>query len=281
MPTYCPCKQCVASGAPKRVAYAGCYAKGHEPPGQSNDPEGKVKAQNDRNNPQNNPANNAKRQKQAADEAEARISEFSHETVLSTSKAYDLVTEILNNIGEPPFHTGGVTLQEHITGGRSSFPPRMDFESLAACPQLWVPGLASIYLGYTSRTLPVEALRWLTVRGASQEDANGNFVDPSARNRPVLLWADGSTITMGQAVSQLGFEYFEIYASSLKINARYVECALQQRLQHLPLGMRLWRHPDKGAKFDEAPDNKVHKVFIAISWSVAPMLAEQKIKVNF
>ena len=124
-------------------------------------------------------------------------------------------------------------------------------------------------------------MRWLTVRGASQKDANGNFVNSSARNRPVLVWADGSTISMGQAVSQLGFEYFEIYASSLKINARYVECALQKRLQHLPLGMRLWRHPDKGAKFDKAVDGKVHKVFITISWRVAQMLAAQKIKVNF
>ena len=277
MPSFCPCKECVASGAPKQVAYAGCYAKGHAPPGQSNDPEGKVKAQNDRNNP----PNNAKVQKRAREENEARISEFSNEGVLSEPEADELVTEILSNVGEPPFHTGGITVDEFLTGGRSSFPPRMDYESLAACPQLWEPGLPAIYLGYTGRAIPDEALRWLTMRGASQQDENGNFVDPGKRNRPVLLWADGSTISMGEAMSQLGFEYFEIYASSLKINARSVECALQKRLQHLPLGMRLWRHPDMGPKFDTAPDDKVHKVFIAISWNVAKMLAAREIKVNF
>ena len=103
------------------------------------------------------------------------------------------------------------------------------------------------YLGYTGRCLPDEALRWLTKRGASHEGDNGNFVYGGKVNRPVLLWPDGSTISMTDAQTELGFTFFEVYSSTLKINARYVENALQQRYQRLPLGQRLWRCVDKGS----------------------------------
>ena len=83
------------------------------------------------------------------------------------------------------------------------------------------------------------------------------------------------------AKNLLGFTFFEVYSSTLKINARYVEAALQMRYQHLPLGLRLWRHPDKGKKYDTEIDGKLHKVFITSSPCVAQMLCERKIKVNF
>ena len=86
---------------------------------------------------------------------------------------------------------------------------------------------------------------------------------------------------MTDAQTQLGFIFFEVYSSTLKINARLVENALQQRYQHLPLGLRLWRSPDKGEKFDKEIDVKLHKVFITCSPRVAQMLAERQIKVNF
>ena len=110
---------------------------------------------------------------------------------------------------------------------------------------------------------------------------DGTFVDPTARNRPVLLWSDGSTISMTRAQTEVGFIFFEVYSSTLMINARYVEKMLQKRYQHLPLGLRLWRHPDKGKKYDKEVDGKLHKVFITCSPRVAQMLAERKIKVNF
>jgi hypothetical protein len=59
-----------------------------------------------------------------------------------------------------------------------------------------------------------------------------------------------------------------------------VEKALQQRYQHLKLGHRLWRCPDKGSKFDKEVDGKVHKVFITFSPLNSQMLADGKIKVN-
>ena len=122
--------------------------------------------------------------------------------------------------------------------------------------------VGSFYIGYTARQLEEECLRWLTKRGASKQAEDGTFVDPSKRNRPVLLMHDGSTITMGKARKELGFDRVEVYASTLKINARAVEDALQYRYQHLPLGIRLWRYPDKGSKFDKVVDGKLHKVFI-------------------
>ena len=65
------------------------------------------------------------------------------------------------------------------------------------------------------------------------------------------------------------------------MNARYVEAALQRRYQNLPLGMRLWRYPDKGPKFDKEIDGKLHKVFITVSPLIGQLLAERLIKVNF
>jgi hypothetical protein len=78
---------------------------------------------------------------------------------------------------------------------------------------------------------------------------------------------------MSDAQSELGFTFHEVYASTLKINARMVEKALQQRYQHLKLGHRLWRCPDKGSKFDK-------EVFITFSPLNSQMLADGKIKVN-
>ena len=120
------------------------------------------------------------------------------------------------------------------------------------------------------------------MRGASQQAEDGTFTDPTARNRPVLLFSDGSTISMKRAQeADLGFTFFEVYSSTLMINARYVEKALQKRYQHLPLGLRLWRHPYKGKKYDKEIDGKLHKVYITCSPRVAQMLAERKIKVDF
>ena len=83
----------------------------------------------------------------------------------------------------------------------------------------------------------------------------------------------GATIAMKDAKNLLGFTFFEVYSSTLKTNVRYVEAALQMRYQHLPLGLRLWRHPDKGKKFDTKVDGKLHKVFIACSPRVAQISA--------
>lgn len=121
---------------------------------------------------------------------------------------------------------------------------------------------ASIYVGYTKRMIGDEMLGWL---------AGGN---------PTLRWADGNNITKTQATTQLGFRAVEVYTSTLKVNARKVEAALQCLNQHLKLGKRLWRKPDMGAKYDKKIDGSVHKVFITYSTSVNAMCRAGSIKIN-
>ena len=57
--------------------------------------------------------------------------------------------------------------------------PFCDPESGEPCAP---PGLSSFYVGYTGRSIQDEAMRWLTLRGASQQAEDGTFVDPAARN---------------------------------------------------------------------------------------------------
>ena len=236
------------------------------------------------------PINNAKRQKAAQDENEARIAAMpGSEDVLTDAEAAAKAREIMQ---EATGETGGLT-REELLGIDGYVPQEMDYrdedrdfaeDSPFLHPETGEPmaphRLSSFYFGYTGRRLVDECLRFLTVRGASHQDEDGNFVDPSKRNRPVLLWPDGSTISMGDAEHTLGFKAVEVYASTLKVNARKVEDALQRRYQRLPLGLRLWRCVDKGSKYDKEIDGKVHKVFITHS-RIAQMLAERKIKVNF
>ena len=218
------------------------------PAGTSCDPHGKIKAANAKNN--------AKVQKRAEDENVKRINEMSkNEKALTLAEAKQCVAVIMERVSGA---TQGVALEEYLDD--------------------WGP---SFYWGYTSRSLADEDLRWLTTRGTAGQDADGEYTINPGYNRPVLLWwPDESTITMGEARSELGFTSHEVYASTLKYNARMVEKTLQLRYQHLPLGQRLWRCPDKGSKFDTEVDDKVHKVFITYSPLISDMIADGLIKVN-
>ena len=143
--------------------------------------------------------------------------------------------------------------------------------------------MLSFYFGYSGRELVEEYLRFLTTRGSAELDEYGEIIDSSStvHNEPVLLWRDGSVITKKEAEGELGFKCLELYASTLKLNARRVEEALQQYYQHVELGVRLWRCPDKGAKYDtESDTNKVHEVFLTYSPRVIEMLREGTIKIN-
>ena len=228
------------------------------PAGTSCDPHGKIKAANAKNN--------AKVQKRAEDENVKRINEMSkNEKALTLAEAKQCVAVIMGRVSGA---TQGVALEEYLL--------------VDGCDHYsddWAP---SFYWGYTSRSLADEDLRWLTTRGAAHADADGEYtINPGKRNNPVLLWLDDATITMGEARSELGFTSHEVYASTLKYNARMVENALQQRYQHLDLGHRLWRCADMGSKYDKEVDlGKVHKVFITYSPLISEMLADGKIKVN-
>ena len=78
---------------------------------------------------------------------------------------------------------------------------------------------------------------------------------------------------------ELGFKVETLFTSKFKINARDVEDALQRKFQHLPLGCRLWRRPDAGAKYEEL-DGKVHSVGIVYSYQIAPLIEQDWIRVD-
>ena len=80
-------------------------------------------------------------------------------------------------------------------------------------------------------------------------------------------------------IDNLDFKVEVLFTSKFKINARNVEDALQYKFQHLSLGKRLWRFPDKGAKY-ELPNDKVHSVGIAYSRKIIPLIEEGWIAVQ-
>jgi hypothetical protein len=143
----------------------------------------------------------------------------------------------------------------------------------------------SFYIFYTSRDATIagkEFAGFLTSRSGRFFNKVG--VPVNRPGRPVVLRhtkesdlyrhsckSDGSIITRNQMINDLGFKVVTLFTSSIKINARDVEDALQLRFQGLPFGCRLWRSPDQGAKF-EMPDGKVHSVGIAYSDQIVPMI---------
>ena len=145
----------------------------------------------------------------------------------------------------------------------------------------------SFYIFYTARDASINGVEWtafLSSRSGSFTDGEG--IRQPKPGRPVLrhteesplyrhdFESDGSIITAKQMKDQLGFKVETLFTSSLKINARDVEDALQLRFQHLPLGCRLWRRPDAGAKFE-----KVHSVGIVYSDQILPLIKQGMIKV--
>ena len=156
-------------------------------------------------------------QKRALDENVRRISEMcKDEKVLTLEEAIKWAADIMEHVGDG-FDTQAVTLEEFLgIDGSDQNPDDWGY---------------SLYWGYTSRMLNPGKLEYT--------------LNPGKLNRPVLLWSDNSTITMSDAQSELGFTFHEVHASTLKYNARMVEKALQRRYQHLELGHRLWRCPDR------------------------------------
>jgi hypothetical protein len=116
--------------------------------------------------------------------------------------------------------------------------------------------LLSFYIFYTSKELDDECWRFLSMRG------NAN---------PVLRHSNGTIITKTEMLQELGFKVQLLFESKFRVNARDVEDALQNRYQHLPLGQRLWREPDRKAKREE-PDGSLHKVGIVFSKDILPMI---------
>ena len=84
------------------------------------------------------------------------------------------------------------------------------------------------YFGSTGRLVAQEWDRWGSQRGSATWDKEGNIVGWKY-NRPTILWSDKSVIKGSELSGELQFETHELYASTLKVNARQVEDALQVR----------------------------------------------------
>ena len=94
----------------------------------------------------------------------------------------------------------------------------------------WTTKDAAEYYGITGcADVWEENLRWLTKRGTMNSD--GTF--GKGRQTPVLVWADGSTITMGDARHKLEFKTEILFRDFLYINAARVEAGLQHEYKEV------------------------------------------------
>ena len=133
-----------------------------------------------------------------------------------------------------------------------------------------------------------ENLRFLTQQGTVNSDGTYG----KGRQTPVLVWADGSTITMADARHKLEFKTQILFSDFLYFNAARVEAGLQREYkegQKRELGtQRLWRVSGAGGfglykKWDADETqhvNKVINVFRAWSTKVPGVIASGEIKVQ-
>ena len=221
---------------------------------------------NPRWNPVNNPVNNKKRQREAEEVARECLKQIHGVTPLMPFQAAEKAKDIMNS------PVDGVTGKD------------VSLAEYLQCDTAWSPGVdepPAFYVGYTAQAVRHEALRFLTERGQELQLEDGSFTRTGHRNRPVLLHANDDVITQTQAVKDFGFKFFVVYHSNIQMNARAVEAAIQHLYQEtLPLGQRLWRKPDKGAKYSLKVDPKVvHQVFITTSPLVTRLIMDGQLKV--
>jgi hypothetical protein len=137
----------------------------------------------------------------------------------------------------------------------------------------------TFYVGMTKRVLELEDLRFLTERG---RNSGRKYIKgiKHARNRPVLLNANGSVITRKNAVSQfLNFKSVVVFENPVMSNATAIEAALQTLFQKKKLGYeRLWRHVAKGQH--HSTELGYYKVFFTYSFDVVESINNKKIIIN-
>ena len=101
-----------------------------------------------------------------------------------------------------------------------------------------------------------------------------------SRRCPPICWGDGENIT-GTQMRQLGFKVEILYESTWLCNARSVEAQLQKMFHHLPLGRRLWKMIDMGAKnHQDLDDKRVYKVGITYHLGFKSLVDEGIVFVN-
>jgi len=141
-----------------------------------------------------------------------------------------------------------------------------------------ISGRRSFYIFYTASDAHEESTRFLSNRNSYRIDPDTDEIVYTIGN-PVLRWAetseyykqrqldgapDPSIITGKQFRNILGARMKVLYKSKLQYNARMVEDSLQYRylrgVHRLKLGQRLFRDVDRGPKFEEPEEAKLHQV---------------------
>ena len=142
---------------------------------------------------------------------------------------------------------------------------------------------ASVYAGCTGRKLQEEDLRWLTQCGTLGRNTvknHGEGKKNKARNRPVLVKADGSTIKMKEARNDYGFKSIIVYTDQMRYNVGRIEDAIQRRYDHLPLGKKLWRSVAKGwplkDEHTKVSRKRLFNVFLAFSFNLDYVMKTQE-----
>ena len=117
--------------------------------------------------------------------------------------------------------------------------------------------------------------------------SDGTF--SGARNRPVLVWKDGTQIKMKEARDQLEFKTEIVFEDLMYYNAARVEASVQtyfKEEQNCELGQRLWRVSGAGGfglyrKWDTGENygTKVIKVFVVYSEKAKELIASGAVKV--
>ena len=138
----------------------------------------------------------------------------------------------------------------------------------------------SFYFGETKQRVTDEDLQWLGRRSANLPRKKDGKIP---RNRPVLLRADTKLpeekqhFTPVEARKELDFDSILLFCSALCLNAYEVEDALQSKLNHLPLGRKLWREKEA----DKSPkDGVAYKVFCTFSFGITAAIKEGKCRLQ-
>jgi hypothetical protein len=167
----------------------------------------------------------------------------------------------------------------------------------------------TFYVGQTKRSVKEEESRWLTRRGANMADDiydiigadefDGDDEDDGedederprkkqkktvARNRPVLINADGTVINKKNGnFDTLEFQSIVLTHSKFLIDATRIEERIQGKFHHLELGSeRLWRVAGAGRSNDKDDicGKRDYKVFLYFSREVQQHLEDELIVIQ-
>jgi len=134
----------------------------------------------------------------------------------------------------------------------------------------------SFYIGETKQEgnkFRYETFGWTTYRGAHRRNRNGELLPYNGdRNQPVITNPDGTAIGLKKLEHELGFQSIILYQSEVMSNATLVEKLLQDKFQHLPLGLRLWKCSAKGP--NHSLELGKYKVFMTFAFNLTDAVEE-------